>query len=196
MEEVCMTLCRLWSILLTFFSLTIHAIKTLESELSATKQKLLETTHSYEHEVEMLKISKSALQRSHDDLEASLREARSEVVSLKATVSQMAADSSAIQCQLEATKVGRGRQMGRREVGGWEVEGRRKSWRLGGAFFMSLGTWLVCCTGCARPSHCREPSKSCQNSSSPEWGRPPPWHYCRVSRTDPRGRDNSEEAPQ
>lgn len=93
-------------------------LKALESKLSAAKQKLLETTHSYEHEIEMLKISKSALQRSHDDLEASLKEARSEAVSLKATVTQMAADSSAIQCQLEATKVGkgkRGRKEGRRE---------------------------------------------------------------------------------
>ena len=66
----------------------------------------------------MLKISKSALQRSHDNLEASLREAQSEAVSLKATVSQMAADSSAIQCQLEATKVGR-REPGWKEGGGW-----------------------------------------------------------------------------
>ena len=55
----------------------------------------------------MLKLSKSALQRSHDDLESNLKGARSEVVSLKATVSQMAADASAIQCQLGATKVGR-----------------------------------------------------------------------------------------
>ena len=110
--------------------------KALESELSTAKQKLLETTHSYEHEMEMLKISKSALQRSHDDLEASLKEARSEAVSLKATVAQMAADSSAIQCQLEATKVGRRKRGGK--------EGRRESWYLAETYIMLLGTWLAC----------------------------------------------------
>ena len=53
----------------------------------------------------MLKLSKSALQRSHDHLEAELSGSRAEGISLKATVTQMAADGSAIQCQLDATKV-------------------------------------------------------------------------------------------
>ena len=109
-------------------------LKALESELSTAKQKLLETTHSYEHEIEMLKISKSALQRSHDDLEASLKEARSEAVSLKATVAQMAADSSAIQCQLEATKVGRRKRGGK--------EGRRESWYLAETYYVA---WNLAC---------------------------------------------------
>ena len=60
---------------------------------------------NHTHEVEMLQLSKSSLQRSHDQIEGELTAARAEVTSLKGTVSQMAADSSAIQCQLEATKV-------------------------------------------------------------------------------------------
>lgn len=69
--------------------------------------------------MEMLKLSKSALQRSHDDLESNLKGARSEVISLKATISQMAADASAIQCQLGATKVGGVWEVGWVEEVGW-----------------------------------------------------------------------------
>ena len=89
----------------------------------------------------MLKISKSALQRSHDNLEASLREAQSEAVSLKATVSQMAADSSAIQCQLEATKVGR-REPSGKEGGGW-VGGRGEGEVL--VLGENFVTWCLTC---------------------------------------------------
>ena len=46
-----------------------------------------------------------SLQRAHDDLEVSLASARQEASSLKTTVSQMVADASTINCQLEAVKV-------------------------------------------------------------------------------------------
>ena len=79
--------------------------QTLKDDLAAAKQQLLDSARNYEHEIEMLKLQKSALQRSHDQLEAELSASRAEGTSLKATVSQMAADASAIQCQLDATKV-------------------------------------------------------------------------------------------
>ncbi len=80
--------------------------QSLESALAETKGNLLESTQRYEHELELLRLSKSALQRSHDQLDADLTAARNESTSLKSMVSRMAADASAIQCQLDATKVG------------------------------------------------------------------------------------------
>ena len=53
----------------------------------------------------MLRLSKSALQRSTEQLESELKVARMEVTSLKEVVARMMADASAIQCQLDATKV-------------------------------------------------------------------------------------------
>lgn len=53
----------------------------------------------------MVRLSKNALQRSHDELESNLTATRSEVASLKSCVAQMTADAAGIQCQLEATKV-------------------------------------------------------------------------------------------
>ena len=53
----------------------------------------------------MLRLSKSALQRSTEQLESELKVSRMEVTSLKEVVGRMTADASAIQCQLDATKV-------------------------------------------------------------------------------------------
>ena len=64
----------------------------------------------YEHELEMLRLSKSALQRSTEQLESELKVSRMEVTSLKEVVARMTADASAIQCQLDATKVEISRQ--------------------------------------------------------------------------------------
>ena len=50
-------------------------------------------------------FSQVSLQRAHDDVEVSLASARQEIASLKTTVSQMVADASTMQCQLEAVKV-------------------------------------------------------------------------------------------
>ena len=57
----------------------------------------------------MLRLSKSALQRSTEQLESELKVSRMEVTSLKEVVARMTADASAIQCQLDATKVRKGR---------------------------------------------------------------------------------------
>ena len=59
----------------------------------------------YERELEMLRLSKSALQRSTEQLESELKVSRMEATSLKEVVARMTADASAIQCQLDATKV-------------------------------------------------------------------------------------------
>ena len=77
----------------------------LESELSSTKKELHDSTMKYEHELEMLRLSKSALQRSAEQLESELKVARMEVTCLKEVVARMTADASAIHCQLDATKV-------------------------------------------------------------------------------------------
>lgn len=59
----------------------------------------------YEHELEMLRLSKSSLQRSVEQLESELKVSRLEVASLKEVVTRMTADASAIQCRLDATRV-------------------------------------------------------------------------------------------
>ena len=80
-------------------------MQTLESEVASSKRQLQESTTKYEHEIEMLRLSKSALQRSVEQLETDLKVSRMEAASLKEVVAKMSADSSAIQCQLDATKV-------------------------------------------------------------------------------------------
>ena len=53
----------------------------------------------------MLRLSKSSLQRSVEQLDSDRKVSRMEVNSLKEVVARMTADASAIQCQLDATKV-------------------------------------------------------------------------------------------
>lgn len=73
--------------------------------MNSTKREFHDSVVKYEHEVEMLRLSKSALQRSTEQLESELKVSRMEVASLKEVVARMTADTSAIQCQLDATKV-------------------------------------------------------------------------------------------
>ena len=72
--------------------------QSLESELASTKKEVNDNTVKYEHELEMLRLSKSSLQRSVEQLDSDLKVSRMEVA-------RMTADASAIQCQLDATKV-------------------------------------------------------------------------------------------
>lgn len=102
-------------------SVSDSKIRTLKDDLAAAKQQLLDSARNYEHEIEMLKLQKSALQRSHDQLEAELSASRAEGTSLKATVSQMAADASAIQCQLDATKAARDQALTENRARGEEI---------------------------------------------------------------------------
>lgn len=79
--------------------------QALESELTSVEKKLQESTMKYEHELEILRLSKSSLQRSVEQLDSELKVSRLEAASLKEVVARMTADASAIQCQLDATRV-------------------------------------------------------------------------------------------
>ena len=82
----------------------------LQAELSSSQRCLREATERSDHELELLRRARDALQRSHHQLEGDLAASRSEVTALRSTVAQLTADASAVQCHLDATKV-RGEEM-------------------------------------------------------------------------------------
>ena len=81
------------------------SLQDLQSDLSQAKLDLSAATTRYQHESEVLLLSKVATETTNQRLEVDLKAARAEIASLRSTVAQMAADSAAVQCQLDATKV-------------------------------------------------------------------------------------------
>ena len=88
----------------------VHFHKCIFSKLSSYHflghdQDLEDEVRSTTRELEVMKHSKTVIETKVAGLEADLTSSRAEVTSFKSAITQMTANISAVQCELDATKV-------------------------------------------------------------------------------------------